>query len=52
VTCDCGVIAKVGDMVAAHMHGSQPQPPVPFLNGSLVSKVEGLGILRVGDTAT
>lgn len=52
VKCDCGPIGKVGDMVAAHFHGSVPIPPNPFLNGSLVSKVEGLGMLRVGDTAT
>jgi hypothetical protein len=46
------VVAKVGDMVAAHMHGIVPIPANPFPVGSLVTKIEGLGVLRVGDTAT
>lgn len=52
VTCDCGIMAKVTDMVGPHMHGMIPQPASPFPMGSLVTTIEGLGVLRVGDTAT
>jgi hypothetical protein len=45
-------MAKVTDMVGPHMHGMIPQPASPFTMGSLVTTIEGLGVLRVGDTAT
>jgi len=51
VACDCGVMAKATDMVAGHYHGLVWVPPNPFPAGSLVAAIEGLGVLRVGDTA-
>lgn len=55
VTCDCGVIAKVGDMIAAHTHPGTPPipiPPNPIITGSIVTKIEGIPMARVGDVTT
>lgn len=49
IKTDCGPIAKIGDLVAAHFHGSTPIPPNPIITGSTLSKIEGIGIARVGD---
>jgi len=39
-------------MVDGHYHGVVWVPANPFTSGSLVNKIEGLGVLRVGDAAT
>jgi len=55
VTCDCGVIAKIGDMVAGHFHPGTPPifvPPNPIITGSTVAMIEGIGIARVDDVCS
>jgi uncharacterized Zn-binding protein involved in type VI secretion len=52
VTCDCGPIAKMGDLIAAHTHPGVPPipiPPNPIITGSTVTMIEGIPVARVGD---